>query len=639
MKRFLLISMPFGALDRPALGISLLKANLERQGYDCDIRYFTFTFAEHIGFETYGWITNELPYTAFAGDWLFTSSLYGERSTIDQQYISDILQQEWGINNNWIQRLLQCRSAVPRFIDACMQTVSWDEYGLVGFTSTFVQNIASLALAKRIKQQYPGIKILFGGANWEEEMGLELHQRFHFVDYVCSGEGDVTLPKLVQQIFQQQTTSLETIRGIVYRSNQGESIFTGGADPIHNLDSLPIPDFSDYFNGLEQSTVGSQIVPQLLMETARGCWWGAKSHCKFCGLNGNSIAFRSKSPTRAIEELFQLVNQWKVDLVGVVDNILDMQYFKSMLPELAERNQHIKLFYEVKANLSREQLSLLKQAGVYRIQPGIESLSDRILALMGKGTTALRNIQLLKWCKEYEIGVDWNMLYGFPGETQQDYDQILRLLPAIRFLGAPTGYGSIRLDRFSPYFDHANDYGLINVRALSPYRYLYPFADCSLDRIAYYFDFDYHPTVDPTGYAQTVIAYIQQWQYFPELGSLRAIDQLNGALLLLDTRSDAYFPQVKLEELERCVYEYCDQVHSLPSIMRHLQAVFPEAECSETAVKRFLESLVANKLMVTDGKNYLSLALYLEPLYQKYRLSDQISLAHELVTVNRGSHI
>ncbi len=632
MKRVLLISMPFGALDRPALGISLLKANLQRQGYDCDIRYFTFTFAEHIGFETYQWITNELPYTAFVGDWLFTSSLYGERSTLDQQYISDILQQEWRMNNNGIQRLLQCRSAILRFIDSCMQTVLWDEYGLVGFTSTFVQNIASLALAKRIKQQYPEIKILFGGANWEEEMGLELHRQFHFVDYVCSGEGDVSLPKLVQQIFQQQTKSLETIRGIVYRSNQGESISTGGADPIHDLDSLPIPDFSDYFNRLDQSTVGSQIIPQLLMETARGCWWGAKSHCKFCGLNGNSIAFRSKNPTRAIEELFELVNQWKIDLVGVVDNILDMQYFKSMLPELAERNQHIKLFYEVKANLSREQLSLLKQAGVYRIQPGIESLSDRILALMGKGTTALRNIQLLKWCKEYEIGVDWNMLYGFPGEIQQDYDQILRLFPAMRFLGAPTGYGSIRLDRFSPYFDHANDYGLINVRALSPYRYLYPFSDRSLNRIAYYFDFDYHPTVDPTGYAQPVIAYVQHWQHFPELGSLRAIDQPSGTLLLLDTRSDAYFPQVKLEGLERCAYQYCDKVHSLSSIMRHLQTLFPEVECSETAVKGFLESLVVNNLMVTDGKNYLSLALGLEPLPQKRSLREQTSLSFELVT-------
>ena len=633
MKKVLLVSMPFGALDRPALGISLLKANLQRQGYCCDIRYFTFSFAEHIGFETYQWITNELPYTAFAGDWLFTSSLYGERPIIDRQYISNTLQQQWHIDNNQIQQLLECRPTIPRFMASCMQDVPWHEYAIVGFTSTFVQNIASLALAKTIKQHYPDIKILFGGANWEEKMGLELHRQFSFVDYVCSGEGDITLPKLVQRVFDSQMSTLDDIQGVVYRSSAGESIFTGGADPVHDLDALPMPDFSDYFSCLEHSTVGSYITPQLLMETARGCWWGAKSHCKFCGLNGNTLAFRSKSPERAIEELFHLVDQWKIDLVGVVDNILDMHYFKSMIPELANRNQPVKLFYEVKANLNRTQLSLLRRAGIYRIQPGIESLSDRILTLMGKGTTGLRNIQLLKWCKEYGIGVDWNMLYGFPGETQQDYDEILNLLPSIRFLGAPTGYGAIRLDRFSPYFNDADHHGLINIRAMSPYQYLYPFDGPTLKKIAYYFDFDYHPTVDPARAAHRVVAYIQEWQQYPELGVLKAIEQPQGSLLLQDSRSNAYYPEIRLEGVEKSVYRYCDQVRSFSSIMRHLHTNFPEIHCSEDAVKAFLDSLISNKLMIFSGKNYLSLALHQRSFYEKHLPWENHTPSKQLVSL------
>jgi ribosomal peptide maturation radical SAM protein 1 len=317
--------------------------------------------------------------------------------------------------------------------------------------------------------------------------------------------------------------------------------------------------------------------------------------------------------------------------VAVVDNILDMHYFKSMLPELAEHHRPIKLFYEVKANLSREQISLLKRAGVYRIQPGIESLSDRLLALMGKGTTALRNIQLLKWCKEYGIGVDWNLLYGFPGETQADYDEILALLPAIRFLGAPSGYGAIRLDRFSPYFDQADRYGLINVRSLSPYQYLYPFGEHCLKRIAYYFDFDYQPTVNPAAYAQAVIAYIQNWQHYPEPGSLTAVEQPDGALILQDSRSDAALAQVRLEGLEKCVYQFCDRVHSLASIVRHLQTLFPDHHCPGAAVEPFLQSLVANKLMVTDGHNYLSLALYLVPLANPSESAYGYSLPQPLV--------
>ena len=118
----------------------------------------------------------------------------------------------------------------------------------------------------------------------------------------------------------------QIIPGIVYRAN-GAPVTTGQALLMRDMDALPIPDFRDYFADLELSTVAALVQPLLLMETARGCWWGAKSHCTFCGLNGGSMAFRSKSAVRALEELAYLVDQWQIDAVEVVDNIPDMKYF------------------------------------------------------------------------------------------------------------------------------------------------------------------------------------------------------------------------------------------------------------------------------------------------------------------------
>ncbi|MEA2264147.1 MAG: hypothetical protein QOJ51_6972, partial [Acidobacteriaceae bacterium] len=40
--KVLLVSMPFGALERQALGLSLLKARLTQTGTACDVRYLTF---------------------------------------------------------------------------------------------------------------------------------------------------------------------------------------------------------------------------------------------------------------------------------------------------------------------------------------------------------------------------------------------------------------------------------------------------------------------------------------------------------------------------------------------------------------------------------------------------------------------
>lgn len=615
MKEVLLLSMPFGALGRPALGISLLKARLTELGVASDIRYLMFPFAELVGYEEYFWISSEIAYTAFAGDWTFTHALYGERPEVEKRYISEVLCGTWQLDRFAIRRILRVRSLVPHFLDHCMATLPWEDYAVVGFTSTFEQNVASLALAKGIKAAHPQITVVFGGANWEGEMGRELHRQFPFVDCVCSGEAEQSFPALVEQVLDGETMDHpgSTIRGIVYREN-GESIHTGLGHPIREMDELPIPDFSDYFHGLAQSTVAASVIPVLLFETSRGCWWGAKSQCTFCGLNGGNLAYRSKGAERALEELAYLVGRWRIDLVEVVDNMLDMRYFHDMLPALAQSQRSVSLFYEVKANLTRRQLQLLREAGVDRIQPGIESLSDHVLKLMRKGTTALRNIQLLKWCKEYNISVDWNILYGFPGETQEDYDAMLDLLPCIRFLTPPHTCGPVRLDRFSPYFNTPEEFGLVNVRPIPPYKYLYPFDDKSLSRIAYCFDYDYEPEVDPTGFASKVIAYTEDWRHAPEAGTLSSVPGTDGTLALIDTRHNATQPEFLLPGMETVAYEYCDTLHSSDAVARHLHSLFPEAGFTEQQIVNFLDSLVANKLMVTDGVHYLSLAIPVNPV-------------------------
>lgn len=617
-RKILLCSMPFGALERQALGISLLKARLTEIGIPCDLRYLTFSFAELIGVEEYNWMVNDAPYTAFAGDWSFTRALYGDDKAADERYIREVLQDTWQCDDQTVTRILRVRSLVPHLLDYCLAAMPWWEYAIVGFTSTFEQNIASLALAKRLKEAWPHVKIVFGGGNWEDEMGVELHRRFPFIDYVCTGEADESFPILARLVLSAKASrkSLAAIPGLVYRSN-GTSVFTGLPDIVRDMDSLPIPDYSDYFQAFEQSSAGTSVVPTLLFEGSRGCWWGAKSQCTFCGLNGSTILFRTKSPKRALREIEYLIDTWRIDMVQAVDNILDMRGFRDLIPALARLERPLQFFYEIKANLSRDQIQMLRAAGIIWVQPGIESMSDHVLKLMRKGTSALQNIQLLKWCREQRVNADWNILYGFPGETQADYDNMLALLKQIRFLNAPTACGPIRLDRFSPYFVAPEQFGMRNLRPIAPYKYLYPFDDDSLKRVAYYFDYDYDPSVDPSDYAKYVIAFSSEWQQYPETGSLRAVKCPDDTLVLVDTRSDACRQHVVLRGIDQAVYEYCDQVRSLQSVRKHLKDILPERPFTQSQVLAFLQSLVDNKLMVTDGSRYLSLALRSAPATQE----------------------
>ena len=253
------------------------------------------------------------------------------------------------------------------------------------------------------------------------------------------------------------------------------------------------------------------MTPTLLVETARGCWWGERSHCTFCGLNGATMTFRSKSPERVVEEFTHLRDRYGVRSFSVVDDILDMQYFKTVVPMLAEAELGLELFWEIKANLTARHVRELRDAGVIWVQPGVESLNDHVLDLMRKGTTAFKNIELLKWCKEYGVKPLWNFLYGFPGETADDYAESIELIHSIWHLDAPTGYGPVRLDRFSPYHQDPEGFGMTNVRPMAPFTILYPFDVETVMEIAYYFEFDYADDRVGDTFAHDAVELVRTW--------------------------------------------------------------------------------------------------------------------------------
>lgn len=624
-ERVLLVSMPFGALERPSLALGLLQAHCRQLEVACETRYLGVPFAERVGVGEYHWLSAEVPYTAFAGDWLFTEALYGARPAADQAYVDHVLRGIWQLTDDDIARLWQLRAAVGPYLDHCLATVDWARYTLVGFTSTFQQNIASLALAARVKALHPEAAIAFGGANWEEAMGVALHRRFPFVDYAFSGEADQSFPAVLAA--RRRGLGIGGIPGVTSRDGppaEGKAPATSIAD----LDALPVPDYEPFFDQLRSSPIVGAITPLLLVETARGCWWGERSHCTFCGLNGATMAFRSKSPDRVLEEITLLRERYGVATFSVVDDILDMRYFKSVLPMLTEARLGADFFWEVKANLTAEHVRQLRDAGVIFIQPGIESLNDHVLELMRKGTTGFRNIELLKWCKEYSVKPLWNLLYGFPGEEAADYEETVALIDAIWHLDPPTGYGPIRLDRFSPYHAEPEAFGMENVRPMAPFLYLYPFERAEVMEIAYYFDFDYAADRTDDVYARGAVALAQTWMADTACGMLSMNEDGDGTLYILDTRREhAAAPRrAALTGWKAAVFLACDRAQTL----RQLLVLPPVVDdgVSETDIGGFLERCVEHRLLVHNERTWLNVAVHVpareEPGEGAYRVARDV---------------
>lgn len=603
--RVLLVSMPFGALDRPSIALGLLQAHANALDIPCDTAYLGFDFADLVGAGEYRWIADTVPYTAFLGDWLFAEALYGPDAPGDMRYVTQVLRSTWKLSPGEVSRALRARSLVEPFLAACLRNIRFEDYTFVGFTSVFHQNIASLALAKRIKASHPLVTIVFGGANWEEEMGEALLGQFGFVDIAFSGEADQSFPAALAA--RRDGAPLSAIPGVIL---PGEG--RHGLGTTHDMDTVPIPDYSPFFSSrADRPNVAGQPVT-LMMETARGCWWGERSHCTFCGLNGSTMAFRSKSPDRVLAEIAHLRERYDSRVFSVVDDILDMRYFRSVLPRLAEAALDVEFFWEVKANLTHAQVRLLHDAGVRFIQPGVESLADHVLDLMRKGVSALRNVQLLKWCREFGVTPLWNLLYGFPGETAADYESTAQIIRAIWHLQAPTGYGPIRLDRFSPYHDDPASFGMVGVRPLAPFGHLYRFDPDVVMKVAYYFDFDYADGRRDDDFAADVVELVKVWIADDAAGELWVRRNDDDTVVIIDTRRGcAEATTAVLDGWKAAVYLACDRAHSIDEL---LELVAVRAELvSPDDLDGFLQRCVTHQLMVTSAGQWLSVAVHHPP--------------------------
>jgi ribosomal peptide maturation radical SAM protein 1 len=462
-----LIAMPFLPILSPSLGLSQLKSELTAHGVDCDVSYPSLDFfARMVDLADLDTATLDYKFIASStdiGETLFAASLWDRPDLEDRaaEVVSSLLNAaDKAVDRRYVEqavaRLLMLPSMATAFIDDLASARDWGRYDVIGFSTVFSQTTASLALARRIKARWPGTTILFGGPNVDGDMGLAMMRSFSFVDVVLRGEADLTLPRFMQA---PDIASRAAIRGVVLR--QGDKIVEGPpATPVMNLDQRPIPDFADYFTSAE-AILGPGLTADritLPIETSRGCWWGAVKHCVFCGLNPTTMEFRSKSAGRALSEFDLLAERWGIKQFFAVDNIIDMRYFRQLLPLLAGRDYSI--FYETKSNLKEAHVEALARAGVTSIQPGLEGLHSETLRLMDKGVKGRQNIELLKWCRLYGVDPLWFYLYGFPKERAEPYLRDIALMPLLWHLPAPRNPNPIVLDRYSPLFRDRESLGL-----------------------------------------------------------------------------------------------------------------------------------------------------------------------------------
>jgi len=495
MYRIVLANVPFANVKMPSIALTQLKYVTEQAHAGAvavraiDLNH---EFSEYLGHDRYDeLISSQKHFVSGLGDWMFRQAAFPGAADNAGEYFTRYYPRTDATSLLARDVVLSKRAGVEDFLRRMIAKYELSTADLVGVTSMFSQNTACFAVARAIKDANPNVCVVMGGANCEFPMGLEIIKHVDAVDYVFSGPALVSFPAFVGSRLRHELAGAPPpIPGVFSKTNAAE--LSDADRPPSIGDALDINtriplNYDAFLDSFERFFPHSEAGPSLLFETSRGCWWGEKSHCTFCGLNGLSMTYKSMDPALALEQLNALFPYAErgVGDFQCVDNILPKSYARELLPKL-NTPQNASIFYEVKADLSEDDVRALAGARVLRIQPGIEALSSSTLKLMRKGTTSFINLTLLKLCSAYGITPIWNLLVGFPGETEDVFEKYTKDVPLLTHLQPPAGVATVRFDRFSPYFNQAKSYGL----ELQPYDFygmIYPFPAPSIERLAFYF--------------------------------------------------------------------------------------------------------------------------------------------------------
>ena len=197
------------------------------------------------------------------GEWLFSVAAFREGAAPDDDPFLDVFTDPRspiaaGVDDErrWLTELRH--DVLPRFVEDCAEAIDWGAYRVVGFTSTFQQNVASLALACQIRQRHPDVTLLFGGANFEDDMGPAYLEAFDWVDYAILGEADSAFGDFLGAIASGRDPL--TIPGVAGRV-RGRVVVNRASSPVRTMDDLPVPQYDEYFERVSTLEVEGDPYP------------------------------------------------------------------------------------------------------------------------------------------------------------------------------------------------------------------------------------------------------------------------------------------------------------------------------------------------------------------------------------------
>jgi ribosomal peptide maturation radical SAM protein 1 len=593
--RTLLVSPPWADYKNPNLSIGAIASYLRKYGFDAEALHMHIEAAAYFGLDDYEYISDPEK----AGEALCAAMIFPQKKKALIRYFGKKADEA----ESYAKR-------TEKLFKTLYSNVKWSKYDLIGFTTNFLQSFPSLLLAAWIKRDHSNIRIVLGGRLVTLDIGKFIIKHFDQIDWCIDGEGEEALASLISAIQEGKSSFESEIPGLIFRDK--DSVQNNPKKKMASLRNLPDPDYDHYFHILKNHPTFKQnnIKTFIPIEGSRGC----NNRCAFCSDHlfwGNN---RQRPAQETADSIRRMTTRYGINSVLLTDLAIRPAQCDELFPLIASHGNDYRISCFIRANLSKDQFSKLKNAGVCSTFMGLEALDSKLLKIMWKGTRLIDNLESMKHSEATGILNSTNLILGFPGETQSDIDRSIKSIDYA--WGFTPVYRAILFNLLegSPVYLYPHKFGVTSIsHDVGFYRFLpKPVSDDA--RMCYK---DFISKGKPRHY-KALNDKLAKWRssYYKHK-TLKGQPMLSyynceDYMLIEDYRHG--FDRYTFKGWQRDVYIFCDSTKRWDEIIRRFDFL------DESQLKRFLNKLFRLKLLFTENNLYLSLAIHWPNNNRQYTL-------------------
>ncbi len=306
---------------------------------------------------------------------------------------------------------------IDQFVDDILATTT----EVIGFSVNMISIYLANRIAKMIKIKDPYRLIIFGGPG-----AFYSHPRDQikpsFADVYVVGEGEAALVEILT--VHKDSREIPDIPGVLLAEDLGKRQPLLPLN-IQNLDEIPFPTFAGF--DLKEYNQADEYKPLPIL-LSRGCI----RRCAYCIDYMMWPKFRCRSAEHVMNEIRYQAEHNGAKAFEVIDltcngNLKQLAQLCDLIIDSGLDFTWVS-YAIVRKDMNFELLEKMKKARCDTLIYGVENGSDRVLKLMNKGYTANEASEVIRNTHKAGIRTNINIIVGFPGETEEDFQQTVKFV-------------------------------------------------------------------------------------------------------------------------------------------------------------------------------------------------------------------